>query len=308
MSPIGQIAHTVDQNDALARGRLRAALIPDCLVEARRVANIVIAGWHGRRKRGIGDNFWQFRQYRDGESYSQIDWRKSARDEQLYVRDKEWETAHTVWLWADLSDSMKFQSEMGTVSKESRALVILFALAEILCRSGERIAMPGVMDPILARDGAEQLAHALTTAKSLQQFDGLPDMSQIKRLSDMVVISDFLGDGEKIIEQIALVSKRGTMGHLIEVSDPAEETFPYTGRVEFSDPETDMRLIAGKASSVAEEYVKAYRARRQALSEQIRRLGWSFINHRTDQPASSALGALHGFLSGMKQSSSGAIQ
>ena len=108
MSPIGQISKIADQTDTLARGRLRAALIPDCLVEARRVANIVSAGWHGRRKRGTGDNFWQFRQFTQGESVANIDWRKSARDDQLYVRDKEWETAHTVWLWADLSPSMQF--------------------------------------------------------------------------------------------------------------------------------------------------------------------------------------------------------
>lgn len=300
MSPIGHIAPSVDRNDALARGRLRAALIPDCLVEARRVANIVIAGWHGRRKRGIGDNFWQFRQYRDGESFSQIDWRKSARDEHLYVRDKEWETAHTIWLWVDLSNSMKFQSEMSDVSKESRALVILFALAEILCRSGERIGMPGIMAPILARNGAERLAQALISTQVSSESGNLPDMSPIKRLSDVILISDFLGDSEKIIEQVAQVSKRGTMGHLIEIADPAEEVFPYTGRVEFYDPETDMRLVAGKAASVAEDYVKAYKDRKIALSNQIRRLGWNMVNHRTDLPASSALGTLHGFLSGMK--------
>ena len=50
-----------------ARG-MRASLVPDLLVEARRIVNTVIAGWHGRRKRGIGENFWQFRPYVDGES------------------------------------------------------------------------------------------------------------------------------------------------------------------------------------------------------------------------------------------------
>jgi uncharacterized protein (DUF58 family) len=87
--------------DALARARQRAALLPDCLAEARRVANTVIAGWHGRRKRGIGETFWQFRPYVEGESLSRIDWRRSARDDNLYVRDREWEAAHTIWLWAD---------------------------------------------------------------------------------------------------------------------------------------------------------------------------------------------------------------
>ena len=299
MSPIGQISKIADQTDTLARGRLRAALIPDCLVEARRVANIVSAGWHGRRKRGTGDNFWQFRQFTQGESVANIDWRKSARDDQLYVRDKEWETAHTVWLWADLSPSMQFQSELGDVSKESRSLVILFALAEILSRSGERIGIPGVMDPILARNGAERLAQILAHDRKLNDKQSIPDLSNVKRLSDIVIISDFLGDGEEIISQVTPIAQRGTRGHLIEVSDPAEETFPYTGRIEFRDPETNARLVAGKASTIAEDYSNAYKNRRVALSDEIRRMGWSYTHHRTDRAASEALASVHGFLTGL---------
>ena len=72
------------------------------MVEAKRIANTVISGWHGRRKRGIGENFWQFRPYSDGESLSRIDWRRSARDDHTYVREREWEAAHTIWLWCDM--------------------------------------------------------------------------------------------------------------------------------------------------------------------------------------------------------------
>ena len=90
--------------------RLRASLVPDLLVEARRIVNTVIAGWHGRRRRGIGENFWQFRPYVEGEAMSRIDWRRSARDDHTYVRDREWEAAHTVWLWADPSPSMLYKS------------------------------------------------------------------------------------------------------------------------------------------------------------------------------------------------------
>lgn len=298
MWPIGQISQPSLQSDTLARGRLRAALIPDCLVEARRVANIVIAGWHGRRKRGVGDNFWQFRHFSDGESLSQIDWRKSARDEQLYVRDKEWETAHTVWLWADMSPSMQFKSDMSTVSKESRALVIMFALAEILSRSGERIGIPGLMAPILARNGAERLAQALMASTSSSKSQHLPDLASIQKLSDVILISDFLGDGEKILADIAPLARRGSNGHLIEISDPAEEVFPYSGRVVFVDPETKMELMAGKAANLAEDYAKAYTNRRLALSEQVRRLNWNYATHRTDKAASDALATIHGFLSG----------
>ena len=40
--------------------------MPDLIVAANKIANSVINGWHGLRKRGAGDNFWQFRPYADG--------------------------------------------------------------------------------------------------------------------------------------------------------------------------------------------------------------------------------------------------
>jgi uncharacterized protein (DUF58 family) len=142
MARIGEASAPVATSDALARGRLRASLVPDLLVEARRIVNTVIAGWHGRKKRGIGENFWQFRPYVQGEAMSRIDWRRSARDDHTYVRDREWEAAHTVWLWADLSPSMLYRSKTATVSKESRALVLTFALAEnfVAQRRAHRLA------------------------------------------------------------------------------------------------------------------------------------------------------------------------
>ena len=110
-------------------------------------AATVAAGWHGRRRAGPGEDFWQFRPFMSGESMRGIDWRRSARDETLYVREREHENAHTVWLWADPSPSMLYKSAGATVSKESRALVLALALAELLSRSGERIAWPGLAIP-----------------------------------------------------------------------------------------------------------------------------------------------------------------
>ncbi len=158
------------------------------------MVNTVIAGWHGRRKRGIGENFWQFRPYVEGESLARIDWRRSARDDHTYIRDREWEAAHTVWLWADPSPSMLYKSTLATVSKDSRALVLVLALAELLSRSGERIAWPGLTDPFTARNGAERLAAQLAHASSLPS---VPPLSQIRRFSDIVIASDFLDRSRK---------------------------------------------------------------------------------------------------------------
>lgn len=295
MASIGQIVEQTSGSEALTRARQRAALVPDCMVEARRIANTVIAGWHGRRKRGIGENFWQFRPYAEGESLSRIDWRRSARDDHMYVRDREWEAAHTVWLWADMSPSMMYKSSYGNVSKESRALVLMLALAEILARSGERIGCPGIMEPVSARNAAERLATAVIHAPLTS---GLPETQMIRGVSDIVLIGDFLDDPDSIMARIAPLARRGLRGHVVEIADPAEENFPYVGRTEFTDPETGQKLVSGRAEGLRDEYRRAYLSRRDNLGEALRRLGWSFVHHRTDQLASQALVAVHMYLSG----------
>jgi len=73
-----------------------------------------------------------------------------ARDDHLYVREQEWEAAHTVWIWPDRSPSMTFRSKLAQEPKLERALVVAFALAEVLVHAGERVGVPGLMRPTAA--------------------------------------------------------------------------------------------------------------------------------------------------------------
>lgn len=290
MARIGESTSPAAPRDALAQARQRAALLPDLLIEAHRIVNTVIAGWHGRRKRGTGENFWQFRPYVEGETMSKIDWRRSARDEHVYVRDKEWEAAHTIWLWADPSPSMLFKSRNVDLSKQERALVLVLALAELLSRSGERIGWPQLGEPFTSRNGAEKLATQLLHA---EQTSSRPDFSQARRFSDVVIVSDFLDPVEEIQEWLDTLAGRGVRAHLIEVVDPAEENFPYMGRTEFSDPETGTKVTSGRAELFAQDYRRLYLARRETLARWCSRLGWSYTVNHTDRQASEALLRLH---------------
>src|ERR1700758_1990425 len=117
---------------AIGEGRTLAADMPRLILEARRVAATVIHGLHGRRRAGPGENFWQYRRFIWGEPARRVDWRRSARDDHLYVREQEWEAAHTVWIWPDRSPSMTFKSRLALEPKLDRTLVVSFALAEVL--------------------------------------------------------------------------------------------------------------------------------------------------------------------------------
>ncbi len=291
MAPLGAIAQRETGRDTIERARARAELIPSLLVEARRVANTVFSGWHGRRKRGIGENFWQFRPYSPGENLSRIDWRRSARDEtHIYVQDKEWQATHTVWLWVDESPSMLFKSDMASVAKQSRALVLAFAMAELLAKSGERVGWLGLTRPILSRNAAEKLAEALVLAPAQTQFPNNPDLGNH---SDLIVFSDFLDPMEENSEFLQSLFKRGTRGHVVQVVDPVEEVFPYSGRVEFRDPETGERFTAGNAETLKSQYETEINNRSEEMRLETSKLGCSYTRHHTDKLASEALVKLH---------------
>src|SRR5437016_13612068 len=134
------LAHEVEATRrATGEARTLAVTMPRLILEARRVAATVIHGLHGRRRAGSGENFWQFRRFVSGEPAARVDWRRSARDDHLYVREQEWEAAHTVWIWPDRSPSMVFASPLVWETKLYRALVVAFALADVLDRKSTRL-------------------------------------------------------------------------------------------------------------------------------------------------------------------------
>src|SRR3982750_329389 len=143
---------------ATGEARSLSATVPRLTLEARRVAATIIHGLHGRRRAGTGENFWQFRRFVSGEPAARVDWRRSARDDNLYVREREWEAAHTVWIWPDRSPSMVFASALVWETTLDRALVGAFALAEVVGGGGERVGIPGLMPPTATRNIIERVA------------------------------------------------------------------------------------------------------------------------------------------------------
>src|SRR6185437_13298990 len=173
---------------ATGSGRTLAASMPRMILEARRVAATVIHGLHGRRRAGRGENFWQYRRFVSGEPAQNVDWRRSARDDHLYVREREWEASHTVWIWPDRSPSMAFSSALAIESKLDRTLIVAFALAEILVQGGERVGIPGLMRPTASRNVIEKMAEAIV--HDLAERASLPPAFAPAPLSEVVVLSD----------------------------------------------------------------------------------------------------------------------
>jgi uncharacterized protein (DUF58 family) len=276
---------------ASGEARSLAETMPRLILEARRIAATVIHGLHGRKRAGPGENFWQYRRFLSGEPARRVDWRRSARDEHLYVREQEWEAAHTVWLWPDRSPSMVFKSHLALEPKLDRCLVVAFALAEVLVQAGERVGVPGLMRPTGSRNVLDKLANAIV--HDVTERPSLPPMFAPSSLAEIVVVSDFWSPLAELRKMFAQLSSTGAHGHTVQIVDPAEETFPYSGRVEFIEPEGGGSITAGRAETWRAEYEARVARHRAEIRAETDRLGWSFIIHRTDRPASELLLALH---------------
>ena len=288
---------------AAGAARTLAAEIPRLILEARKVAATVIHGTHGRRRAGPGESFWQYRRFTSGEPAHRVDWRRSARDDLLYVREQEWEAAHTVWLWPDRSPSMAFRSQLAQESKLERALMLTFALAEVLVDGGERVGIPGLMRPSGSRVVIDRMAEAIMYDPT--ERPSLPQNFTPAALSEIIVLSDLWSPTEQVRQTIAQLSASGAAGHILQIVDPAEEVFPYSGRVEFVEPESGEMITAGRAENWRADYEARIARHRADIRADTDRLRWSFTIHRTDRSAADVLLSMHARL-GAGQDGAGA--
>ncbi|MDE2182381.1 MAG: DUF58 domain-containing protein [Alphaproteobacteria bacterium] len=272
-----------------------AATLPSLMVRAERLASSITLGMHGRRKAGIGQSFWQFHHYRPGDAVNAIDWRQSAKSQHLYVREREWEAAQSVWLWRDGSPSMRFGS--GGETKLNRATLLTLALAVLLVRGGERIALYGEREaPASSRATYRRIGFALTERPPSDAQ--VPPEAVLPRNAQFVWFGDFLAPIEATEQAIRRLTRSNAGGRLVHIIDPAEEDFPYLGRTRFESVHGTENRILGRAESVAGEYRARFKAHGEAVALLARKLGWNYTAHRTDRSPQAALVALYADLSG----------
>ncbi|HEU0161313.1 MAG TPA: DUF58 domain-containing protein [Rhizomicrobium sp.] len=279
-----------------------SAGLPPLMVQADHLAASVSLGVHGRRRAGMGESFWQFRRYASHDSSSAIDWRQSARSQHIFVREREWEAAQTVWFWRDASPGMDFRSgaKDNSASKRQRADLLLLALASLLVRGGERVGFIGMEGaPAASRLALTRIGRALFAPQS----DALPlatlDRSQpIARGGHLVWFSDFLDEGT--FDAMHRLSQQGVIGHLVRIVDPAEEDFPYAGRTRFEAPNGahGAEEIFGRAERVRTAYRARFAAHGEAVAAEAARLGWTATMHRTDHAPQASLIALYAAIGG----------
>jgi uncharacterized protein (DUF58 family) len=283
------------EHDALSLARR----LPSLVAAAREISASVMHGVHGRRRAGAGETFWQFRPFSAGESAQRIDWRRSARDDRLFVREREWEAAHTIWLWIDRAPSMAYQSSLALQSKNDRAIVLGLAASDLLVRGGERVGLLGLTRPLAVRNIVERLAEALLIDDRAGANDeGLPPDVILAPRTRAVLIGDFLIEPDQFAARLTRLASRGARGHCLMIADPVEDGFPFAGHIEFLGVGAPDRFRAGRAETYREDYLARLAYHRAEVASIAHDHGFTLSIHRTDRPASQALLALRSHLEG----------
>ena len=219
------------------------ARLPALMVAAQRVAQTVSQGAHGRRRVGLGESFWQFRPYQTDDTIDRIDWRQSAKGDRLYIRETEWAAAQTVWLWRDFGPGMEYRSTARLPIKQVRAELLLLALASLLVRGGERVALLGGRAPTTGRGAVDAILAGLGRDQPLAQIG-----RAVARHATLVLFGDFLAPIEEIAQGLDRVAAGGGVaGQLIQILDPAEADLTFSGRVRFREMADDARVRQRRA-------------------------------------------------------------
>ncbi len=285
------MAETADRLHLRHEAELAAARLPPLLVAAERVAATVQQGVHGRRRVGMGESFWQFRRYEFGDSIRKIDWRQSAKSDRLFVRETEWAAAQSVWLWPDPSPSMRWRSKRNLAEKRERADIISLALASLLVRAGERVAVLGTGErPISGKVALDRLAQRILLRPAPKANAGdLPGFEPLPRYSTLIMVGDLLAPLEATDKFVRRYAAAGVRGYLFQVLDPAEVSLPFSGRTRFEGLEDEGQLLVKRAETVRDEYRQKMAEHQAGLADIARASGWNYTLHLTDQPPEAAL-------------------
>lgn len=287
----------IPPRDTLSQAGLLASPLPGLLLQAEKVAHSFMRGVHGRRRVGTGDAFWQFRPYQPGDVRRDIDWRQSAKRDNIFVRQMEWEASQTVWLYRDASESMNFKSTAKLHTKKDYAEILLLALGMVLLSGGEQTSLLGTdLAPQTGYPSIQRLYEALP--RQVQITEGA---RSVAAKSHVILISDFYFPLETLVSFCESLAARHVSGTLVQIFDPAEQALPYAGRVKFQDVESlsAESLDIQQVEAIREEYTQKFTAHQQRLEDMARGIGWKFEKFGTDTKLETAMSRLYNDLSAL---------
>lgn len=145
-----------------------------------------------RRRRGEGMEFQQLREYREGDTPRQIDWKASARQRKLIARDYQDESNQQVLLLLDCGQRMQTREAFGTEGSQApllshfdHTLNAMLLFTYVALRQGDGVGMATFAHPeprfVGPRRGRETLNRLLDAVYDLEPTSLVPDFADAAR-------------------------------------------------------------------------------------------------------------------------------
>ncbi len=226
-----------------------------------------IPGAHTSRMRGSSAEFTEYRPYRQGDDLRRIDWKLFARSDRAYIRLSNDRAILPTTIVLDASASMAFPlPSLGKWSLAAQAAIGLAAVARnsadpvglVIARASEIVQIP----PRTRQSVINEMVRAISETNPSGDHPITPAIDAAARMSGRIVlITDFLGDGEDLLASASRAVVAGKEIHALHVLAP-EEIDPPRETVLVSDPErTDIRRPLTREAR--DSYLAAFSAWRE---------------------------------------------
>ncbi len=262
-------------------------------LETRKVRAAVMQGERRSKKRGLSNEFADFRAYVPGDDIRRIDWNIYARHNRPFLRLYEDEQNLEVHVLLDTSISMDWGE--GPENKLDFSRKIGGAIAVMALAGGDRFQISAIQgDRIAANSGS--LSGRKSTRRALaflqnQSAAGETMLSaalsaftvQKRRPGLVILLSDlFSQDGSE--EGLRQLDSQGHETVVVHILAKDELEPPWSGELKFEDAETG----AIREVTVNPQVVSAYQRRLAAWQAGIRRFcrhrGIQYLATHTHQP------------------------
>ena len=257
-----------------------------------------LQGLHASPYQGFSVEFSEHRKYAAGDDPKDIDWLVYAKTDKHYVKKFEAETNIPGYLLVDASASMAY-----TYRQELTKLDYSISLAAALCwlmvhqqdPCGLMVFDEKLHSSLPARSKRSQIAQVLSVLSKVKP-SGKTDIARsliqvaamLRHRSLVMVFSDLLADPEPVRDALLRLRHRGHDVILFHVLDEAEVRFPFDGMVEFTEPETQDRLVVD-ADAARRQYVAGVEAFREDYRRTCFQAGIDYVPLDTSMQFDRAL-------------------
>lgn len=257
-----------------------ASKIKQLEIFTRRLLNGALVGDSRSAIKGTGFEFDQIREYSFGDDIRFIDWKASARNDKLLVKQYIEERSRTIFLVVDVSLSSLFGS--GEQSKNSRIVELASVLALVAQHGKDRVGLLMFSDKVETYippgNSLHHVHHIMQTLLSFKPKQSKTDISKalqhllsIKK-SDAIVflISDFIDDA--LDTYLAQAARRYDL-IAVRCLDANEKMIPPVGFITVEDLETGELVELDLRSRRSGDVRKFLAARLEQQNKLLRRSG-----------------------------------